>query len=230
MSFSFDVYWSFRSPYCYLALDRILAIHRDFEIAVAVRPVYPMAVRDADFFKRVNPLYRPYHTLDSKRVADYLGVPFRRPRPDPIVMDMETNAIAAEQPHIFRLTRLGMAAVMAGRGLEFLDRVSRILWDGTVDGWDQGSYLAEAAARAGLDLAALDKEIVADPARYDARIDENKTAHLAAGHWGVPTMVFEGEPFYGQDRMDQLIWRIRQRGVPRRAGMQDQQDKGSTET
>lgn len=224
-----DFYWSFRSPYCYLALDRILDIHRGFEIAVTVRPVYPMAVRDADFFKRVNPLYRPYHTLDSKRVADYRGIPYRRPLPDPIIMDMENNAIAPEQPYIFRLTRLGMAAVTAGRGLEFLDQVSRIIWDGTVDGWDQGSHLADAVARAGLDLAALDREITADPARYDALIDDNKTAHLAAGHWGVPTMVFEGEPFYGQDRMDLLLWRIRQRGVPERGGTQDQQDKGSTE-
>ncbi len=31
---------------------------------------------------------------------------------------------------------------------------------------------------------------------------------LEAGHWGVPLFVYRGEPFYGQDRMDQLIWRV----------------------
>lgn len=218
MSFTIDVYWSFRSPYCYLALDRILAMHRDYDVDVAVRPVYPLAVRDAGFFKRVDPLYRSYHTLDSKRVAEYLGIPFRRPLPDPIVMDMETNAIAPEQPYIFRLTRLGMAAAMAGKGLEFLDQVSRIIWDGRVDGWDTGPHLADALARAGLDLATLDAAITADPATYDAVIEDNQTAHRAAGHWGVPTLVFEGEPFYGQDRVNLLLWRVRQKGVPRRAG------------
>lgn len=216
--FSFDLYWSFRSPYCYLALDRILAIRRDHDVEVEVRPVYPMAVRDPGFFKRTSPLYRPYHTLDSRRAAEFLGVPFRRPRPDPVVMDMATNVVAKEQPHIYRLTRLGQAAVAAGRGLAFLDHVSRVLWDGGVDGWDRGDHLAQAMTRAGLDAAALEQAVAADPAKYDAEIGANQRAQLAAGHWGVPLMVFRGEPFYGQDRVETLLWRMRQKGLSRRDG------------
>ncbi|MBI2978073.1 MAG: DsbA family protein [Rhodospirillales bacterium] len=216
MTLSFDLYWSFRSPYCYLALDRILAIHRDWEVEVAVRPVYPMAIRSAEFFKHVNPLYRPYHTLDSKRVAEFLGVPFRRPLPDPVVMDMATNAIAPEQPYVHRLTRLGQAAVEAGRGLAFLDQVSRILWDGGTDNWHLGDHLAKAMARAGLDAAELERDIAADPAKYDRLIEANQRAQLAAGHWGVPLMAFAGEPFYGQDRVETLLWRMRQKGLRRR--------------
>ncbi len=98
MGFSFDLFWSFRSPYCYLTLDPILAVGREYEVAVNVRPVYPLAIRSPEFFKRVHPSYRPYHLLDSQRVADHLGVPYRRPLPDPIVMDMETNSIAHDQP------------------------------------------------------------------------------------------------------------------------------------
>jgi hypothetical protein len=30
-------------------------------------------------------------------------------------------------------------------------------------------------------------------------------------------MVFEGEPFFGQDRFDQLKWRLEQKGLARRA-------------
>ena len=56
MPFSFDLFWSFRSSYCYLALDRVLAIRRDYDVEVMVRPVYPMAVRQPDFFKNTNPL------------------------------------------------------------------------------------------------------------------------------------------------------------------------------
>lgn len=216
MTLSFDLFWSFRSPYCYLALDRILAIHRDYAVEVVVRPVYPMAVRAPDFFKHVNPLYRPYHTLDSKRVAAFLGVPFRRPLPDPVVMDMQTNKIAAEQPYIHRLTRLGQAAAMAGKGLEFLDEVSRILWDGGTDNWHRGEHLAKAMTRAGLDAATLEREVAADPATYDGLIEANQAAHAAAGHWGVPLMAFAGEPFYGQDRVETLLWRMRQKGLQRR--------------
>lgn len=216
MSHSLDLFWSFRSPYCYLALDRILEITRRYALDVNVRPVYPLAIRSPDFFTRVHPNYRRYHLLDSKRLAEFLGIPYRRPIPDPVVQDMQNNRIAPEQPHIFRLTRLGMAAVLAGRGLAFVDQVSRVLWDGTVDGWNEGPHLANAAARAGLDLDVLDREIAADPARYDALIEANQQAHEAAGHWGVPTIVFDGEPFFGQDRLDLLVWRMRQKSVPER--------------
>lgn len=213
MPFSVDLFWSFRSPYCYLALDRLLTLAENQNVGVNVRPIYPIAVRMPDFFKTTNPLYRPYHTLDSHRVAESMGIPFRRPVPDPIPMDMETGIPDPEQPYIFRLTRLGQAAVMAGKGLEFLDQVSRIIWDGSVDHWDQGAHLADAMTRAGLDAAALERSIAAEPDRFDAVIEENQVAHGAAGHWGVPLMVFEGEPFYGQDRVELLIWRMRQKGL-----------------
>ncbi len=220
MTLSFDLFWSFRSPYCYLALDRILAMRRDYDLAVAVRVVYPMAVRDAEFFRRTSPLYRPYHTLDSKRVAEYLGIPFRRPVPDPIVMDMQTQAIAPEQPYIGRVTRLGQAAAEAGRGLEFLDHAMRLLWDGGTDNWhlgDQGGdHLARAMTRAGLDAAELDRAVAEAPEKYDAAIEANQRAQTAAGHWGVPLMAFAGEPFYGQDRVETLLWRMRQKGLKRR--------------
>jgi 2-hydroxychromene-2-carboxylate isomerase len=216
MALAFDLYWSFRSPYCYLALPRLLQIHTQYDVEVNVRPIYPIAVRSPDFFKYVHPNYRRYHLLDSKRVAEYLGIPYRRPVPDPIVQDMDTNAIASEQPYIYRLTRLGMAAVLAGQGLAFLKEVSPILWDGSVDGWDRGKYLGEAIARTGLDLATLEREIAAEAARLDRLIQQNHDALVAAGHWGVPTTVFQGEPFFGQDRIDLLVWRMQKNGLRKR--------------
>ncbi len=216
MTLSFDLFWSFRSPYCYLALDRILELVGTYDVEVNVRPVYPLAIRTPEFFTRVNPSYRRYHVLDTKRLAEFYGIPYRRPVPDPVVQDLETSQIAPDQPYIFRITRLGQAAVFAGRGLSFLDHVSRVLWDGTVNGWHEGTYLAEAAGRAGLDLTHLDREIAADPTRYDELIEVNQQAHMASGHWGVPTMVFEGEPFFGQDRLELLAWRMGQRGLQSR--------------
>ena len=213
MAFLIDLFWSFRSPYCYLALDRLLTLHRDHGVGINVRPIYPIAVRSPDFFKTTNPLYRPYHTLDSHRVAESLGVPFRRPIPDPIQMDMETGIPDPEQPYIFRLTRLGQAAVIADRGLEFLDQVSRIIWDGRVDHWDKPPHLAEAMTRAGLDAEKLESDVAADPDKFDTAIGKNQGAHLAAGHWGVPLMVLDGEPFYGQDRVDLLTECLRQKGL-----------------
>jgi 2-hydroxychromene-2-carboxylate isomerase len=86
-----------------------------------------------------------------------------------------------------------------------------------IGGWNEGSHQAAAAARAGLDLAELDAAVAAEPAPLDAVIAGNQRDLEAAGHWGVPTMVFEGEPFFGQDRLDLLRWRMQQRGLQRRA-------------
>lgn len=211
-----DLFWSFRSPYCYLALDRILALQRDYKVRVQARPVYPLAVRMPDFFSRVHRNYRRYNLLDTKRIAEYLGIPFRRPVPDPIVQNLDTNEIAREQPYIHRLTRLGMAAVESGRGLPFIENVARMLWDGSVTDWHRGPHLADATARAGLDLEDLDAKIARKAAQYDEQIAENQKTLEMAGHWGVPTLMFQGEPFFGQDRIDLLVWRLRQHGLETR--------------
>ena len=217
MALSFDLYWSFRSPYSYIALPRVAALARDFAVEVEMRVVHPAAIRNPAYFRAMNPLSRPYFLLDSAREAAFRGLPFRRPVPDPIVQDQRTLAIAEHQPYAFRLGHLGIAAAERGRGLAFCDEVSRVLWDGTVDNWHEGDHLARAAGRAGLDLAELDRAIAAEPERHEAALAANDAALRAAGHWGVPTAVFRGEPFFGQDRLDTLVWRLRQHGLePRR--------------
>jgi 2-hydroxychromene-2-carboxylate isomerase len=72
-------------------------------------------------------------------------------------------------------------------------------------------------ARSGLDLAELDRAIETDADRYEAVIAGNEAAQKRAGHWGVPLMVFEGEPFFGQDRFETLKWRMTLKGLKRRA-------------
>ena len=100
--------------------------------------------------------------------------------------------------------------------ISFTSAISRVLWDGSVKGWNEGDHLARAADAAGFDLAAMDAAIAADPDRYEAVIKGNEEAHAASGHWGVPTFVFANEPFFGQDRIDLLIWRMESKGLTRR--------------
>ncbi len=218
MPLAVDVFWSFRSPYSYLATPRLVRLAAEYEVEVSVRVVLPIAVRIPGFFTTVNPLWPPYLLRDTTRIAEYAGIPYAWPRPDPIVQEFSSGKIAAEQPYIHRLARLGVAAAERGRALPFVAEVSAVIWGGKVIGWHEGPHLAEAAARAGLDLKELETAIAADPARHDRVVAENQHALEAAGHWGVPTMVFEGEPFFGQDRLDLLVWRMRQRGLRRRAG------------
>jgi 2-hydroxychromene-2-carboxylate isomerase len=217
MTLSVDLFFSFRSPYSYVALPKTLKLVADYDATVNLRPVYPLAVRVPGFFKRANPQFARYVVLDSSRVAKFENIPFRFPRPDPIVQDMATLEVAEHQPYIHRLTRLGAAAQLEGRSLVFVDAISRVLWDGTVKGWNDGDHLARAAEAAGFDLAAMDAAVAADPDRYEEIIADNEKVHTASGHWGVPTFIFQNEPFFGQDRIDLLIWRMQGKGLARRA-------------
>lgn len=216
MTLSFDLYWSMRSPFCYLVLDRVLALEARYDLEVNLRIVYPIAIRNPAFFDTAPEYYRSYHLRDSNRVAEFLGIPYRRPIPDPIVQDLKTGEIADEQPYIRGLTRLAAAAVEAGRGLQFQDQVMRVLWDGHTDNWHQGKHIPDAIARAGLNPQALKRAVDMEPERYDALIEANQERQKEAGHSGVPLFVFQGEPFFGQDRIDLLVWRMKQVGLAER--------------
>ena len=213
MPSSVDVFWSFRSPYSYLAAPRLLKIATSYDIDLRFRPVLPMAIRMPERF--ANPAAITYIRHDAQRVAEFLGVDFSYPDPDPLVFEVGTLRAASEQPYIHRLTRLGVAAVAQTRGLVFAEEISRLIWNGKTKGWDRGHHLAEATGRAGLELPQLETAVAADEPGHDQVIAANGAALEEAGHWGVPTCVFEGEPFFGQDRLDVLCWRLDQRGLKR---------------
>lgn len=214
MTQSFDLFWSFRSPYSYLATKRIRKMVSEFDVTCNVRPVYPIAVRIPGFFKEVNPLWPPYLFKDTVRIAEMEGLAYSWPNPDPIVMDISSGEVPEDQPYIHRLTRLGVLAAETGDGLAFLDEVSSLIWTGTAD-WHLGDHLAEAAERAGFDLASMDKEIETNPDKYSSIIEANEAAQQKGGHWGVPFMVFNEEPFFGQDRLSHLAFRLEQAGLKR---------------
>jgi 2-hydroxychromene-2-carboxylate isomerase len=216
MTLQADLYFSFRSPYSYLALPKWRAIVRDYDLHIDLKPVYPLALRQPDFFERNHPNWLRYTIRDMMRVAQHSGTPFMPPRPDPIVQDVATRRIAEEQPYIYRLVRTGQVAARRGSGFAYADEVAQLVWGGTV-GWHEGDHLAQAATRAGLDMTNLDAEAERDAEAIDAEIAANQVALEAAGHWGVPTLVFNGEPFFGQDRVELALWRMEQAGLETRA-------------
>jgi len=215
MTLQADVYWSFRSPYSYLATRRYVALCQEYDLRINQRFVYPLAIREPDFFEKNHPNWLGYVFKDIFRVAQFMDIPMAPPNPDPIVQDIATRKIADDQPHIFLLTRMGQAASRRGKGLEFADEVSRLIWGG-VQGWNEGYHLEQAAERAGLDLSEIKAEAEANFEELDGEIAGNQKALEAAGHWGVPTLVFDGEPFFGQDRIDLAVWRMQQKGLAKR--------------
>ena len=59
----------------------------------------------------------------------------------------------------------------------------------------------------------MDRTIEAEAGRLDAAIKQSEADQRTGGHYGVPLMVYDGEPFFGQDRFDQLLWRMQQQGL-----------------
>jgi len=215
MTLHADLFFSFRSPYSYLAIGRYRSMMEEWDVDIALRPVYPLAIREPDFFERNHPNWLRYTFTDMFRVAQYHGIPFGPPRPDPIVQNVMTRQISEEQPYIFRMTRLGQVAARRGKGLAFAHEAGRLIWGGA-ENWHEGDHLAGAAQRAGLDLAELDAEAVSDAEALDSEIHANQAALEAGGHWGVPTLIFDNEAFFGQDRIEMPLWRMQQKGlVPR---------------
>ncbi|MEL6860320.1 MAG: DsbA family protein [Pseudomonadota bacterium] len=212
MTANVDVFWSFRSPYSYIVTPDLLRLREDFDVSVSFRPVLPIAVRSKSTLFASDRKPAQYIIMDSFRRAEFLGMKIAFPSPDPVAQNLETFEVAEEQPRIFRLTGLGVEAERRGKGIELAYHVSHLIW-GEEPGWDQGDRLANAVAKADLDLAEMEASI----AEYDPMetVEENHAALEAAGHWGVPTMVYEGEPFFGQDRIDTLRWRLENAGLKR---------------
>jgi 2-hydroxychromene-2-carboxylate isomerase len=173
-------------------------------------------VRTPEFFDTRDPLWFSYFLVEIHREAKFRGLPFRWPRPDPVLRGPD-GRYPAVQPYIHRLTHLGVAAAERGRGLEFLREASHTIWSGETDRWHEGDHVAQAATRAGLDWAEMSSAVERAPESFAAIVEDNQIAQREGGHYGVPTMVFANEPFFGQDRFDQMRWRMEFEGLKPRA-------------
>lgn len=203
-----EIYYSFRSPYSYLAVDRLADIARRYTVEADFRPVRPLALREPDFFERARKQFLPYLFRDVMREAERLDLVVVPPNPDPVDMDMAGGKVAPDQPIMDRLMALGVAAAEAGKGLAFAQAVGRVIWGGTGN-WHEETVLRQTLGEAGLDLDALAEWAAAHEQTLQRVIERNEAAQLEH-HWGVPLMVLDGEPFFGQDRIDALVWRLQQ--------------------
>lgn len=208
MTTKISFFASFTSPYCYFALDRLNDLARDFQIAIDLRPVRPGIFRLADSFESRSTMEQSYFELDIFRTAHFLDLPFGTPDPYPVDTKGSSVYCAADiQTQIWRLYNLVGQVADAEEKLALYDNLMRRIWSGEPN-WDSRACLEECVAAVGLDTGLVARalpEILPDVA---SDLDSNETAFAQAGHWGVPTFAFDGEPFYGQDRLDQLRWRV----------------------
>ncbi len=186
-----DFYFDFSSPYGYLAAQKIDALAAKHGRTVHWHPMLLGVV-----FKQTGaapltevPVKGPYSKHDFARSARFHGIEFRMPPVFPI---------PSQAPARMVLWARGQGEAPAARLAKALYRAF------FVEGLDisKPEIAAEVAGRAGFD-AAQARAAVDDPAMKDALKREVESA-IAAGVFGSPFVIVDGEPFWGLDRFDQL--------------------------
>jgi len=224
-----DVIWSMRSPYSYLALQRLVWLNSNYNVDMTVRCVMPIAVRSTKggsgsaggafgvWYKMPDSMW------DTPRMGQYQGVPFRWAAPDPIFQTLfpvdgknwQYVHPPEKQPYIGWIVRLCSYAQMQGKSLEYVAKVSHQIFGDQSDHWpaDVKRLFNEID---GLDYDKAIKFIKKNPEKVDAVWLESSKIQTQAGHGGVPLMIYNGEPFFGGDRFDMFFWRLRQNGLTSR--------------
>ena len=223
-----DVYYSMRSPYSYLSLFRLAYLHSNFNVNVNVKVIFPIAARTAKPGQKSALGGRWYFWgysvgLDMPRTGRYEGIPFRFANPDPILADTyppesatQITAPMEKQPYISWLVRLANAAQLEGKALEYCLAVSPLIWGAETKVGEWPFHVEAAVNGIGMNYNAVIKDIQTNPARVDAVWEQNQNDFQMTGQGGVPTMSWNGEPFFGQDRFDQFFWRLRENGLTKR--------------
>jgi len=178
---------SLRSPYTWLAAERVRRLAEHYGAELRLRFVLPMVMRGlpVPFAKRL------YILRDTKREAERLALPFG------CIVDPVGSA-----------TERGLAvlhrAIDIGRGPDFLASFLRGVFAEGIDATTTPGLLT-IAARAGLSAGDVKAGLARDDWREVA--EANRAELLACGLWGVPSFRVDDRPaVWGQDR----LWMIEQ--------------------
>ena len=212
-----DLYFSYRSPYSYLILPRMLKLKEKYDIEINFKVVYPIAIRMPEWFEGKNFFtFFFFKMIDMRLQAKKLGIPFTsKLKPDPIRQNIMTGKISSHQPYIFDICHLGQMAQMKGVGMEFAFEVSSLIFGG-VENWNTDENLSEAAKKVGLDLNQLRESVNVHEEEIIGQIKQNQVDQLNAGHHGVPLTVIGDKHFFGQDQFDKIMETLKENGLKQR--------------
>ena len=212
-----DLYFSYRSPYSYLILPRMLKLKEKYDIDINFKIVYPIAIRMPEWFEGKNIFtYFFFKMIDMRLQAKKLGIPFTtKLRPDPIRQNIMTGKISNHQPYIFDICHLGQMAQIKGVGIEFAFEVSSLIFGG-VENWNADENLSKAAKKVGLDLKQLRESVNVHEEEIISQIKQNQVDQLNAGHHGVPLTVIGDKHFFGQDQFNKIMKTLEENGLKER--------------
>lgn len=195
-----DYYFAPQSPYTYLGHARFVAIARAADATVRVRPidlggkVFPVS-GGLPLGQRA-PQRLAYRLVELRRFADHLQLPMNvKPRFFPVAGDAAAQLIVSVEQQDGSAAALGLAGA-----------VLRAVWAEERNIADE-NVLAALLADAGLPAARLEQAHSQTAAEGYAA---NTEQAIAAGVFGAPSYVVDGEIFWGQDRLDFLQRKLAQ--------------------
>ena len=175
-----ELFYSFRSPYSYLCLERIFAIADAFGLKLTVRPVLPMVMRGMQVPKSK----LIYIANDTSREARRLAIPFGNIA-DPVGKGAE------------RCLAVFFYAQNEKRERDFLRNAGEAIWARGIDvATDKG--MRKVTGRSGLFWPDV-LEAMEDDA-WRTSVEENRVSMMESGSWGVPTLRLGDFVVWGQDR------------------------------
>jgi len=186
-----EFYFDFSSPYSYIASEWVEAVAARHGRTVRWHAILLGATFQAAELKSPvsHPVKREYALADFQRSARFEGVPYRPPESFPIPTQNAARVfwwLADREP--------ARAAAWAHAGLRAYFTRGVAL--------DAPAQLKALCAEAGLDADAA-QAAWSDPV-WKARLKAENDAAIAAGVFGAPSFIVEGELFWGNDRRAQL--------------------------
>ena len=187
------VYTDYKSPFAYIANKRLFEIEHELGVELEWLP-YTLRIpefmgaveeRTPHFWRKVR-----YSYMDARRLANAQGLTIKGPRRIYNGFHASAGMLFAQRNGFFRT---------------YHDTVFKKFWNHELD-IDELPEISAVIASLGRSAAEFESYVQGDArAEHDRIIDEAE----ALGVFGVPTMVFNGELFWGTDRIDMLVERIR---------------------
>jgi 2-hydroxychromene-2-carboxylate isomerase len=187
------MYSDYKSPFAYLAFEPAFALERRYRVRVRWIP-FQLRIKGKGERSLYSEYKARYSYLDARRWAKPRGLVIR----GPLKVYDSTPALIG-----------GLFAEKHGRLMEYSLKVYELFFRRELE-IDQPDAVAGVIASLGLSADEYREYLTNEGARaYQRAQDEAAADHI----FGVPIFIFEGEPFWGHDRLPLLEQRLTEAGL-----------------